>query len=147
MRGVLTPEKSVTVRLMNTNQPAVGELTERLEPLRHARDGAQAAPAEKELAPGGYLMIREKGDVQVIPIDREITHIGRGFHCEVHLDDQSVSRRHAILMRRMNVTRILDDRSSNGTFVNGRRISAQQLDDGDVIVLGRLILEYRQISA
>jgi pSer/pThr/pTyr-binding forkhead associated (FHA) protein len=60
----------------------------------------------------------------------------------VCLDDQSVSRRHAIITRRRNTVKILDDRSSNGTYVNGRRISQAQLQDGDVIVLGRVILGY-----
>jgi pSer/pThr/pTyr-binding forkhead associated (FHA) protein len=63
----------------------------------------------------------------------------------VRLEDQSVSRRHAIITRRLNTTRILDDRSSNGTYVNGRRISEEQLRDGDVIVLGRVILGYLEV--
>ncbi len=53
-------------------------------------------------------------------------HIGRGLTAGLRLDDASVSRRHAILVPRPSGARILDDRSSNGTFVNGRRI--QQAD-------------------
>ncbi len=48
-------------------------------------------------------------------------HIGRGLSADLHLDENSVSRRHAILVPRPGGARILDDRSSNGTFVNGRR--------------------------
>ena len=40
---------------------------------------------------------------------------------------------------------MLDDRSSNGTFVNGRRIVQADLNDGDVLVLGRVVLRYLEI--
>jgi len=53
-----------------------------------------------------------------------------------------VSRRHAILVPRPGGARILDDRSANGTFVNGRRIQQADLCDGDVIVVGRVVLRY-----
>ena len=41
--------------------------------------------------------------------------------------------------------RILDDRSSNGTFVNGRRVQQAELRNGDVIVLGRVMLRYIEV--
>ena len=42
-------------------------------------------------------------------------------------------------------SRILDDRSANGTFVNGRRVTEAELRDGDVVVLGRVVLTYRDV--
>ena len=42
-------------------------------------------------------------------------------------------------------SRILDDRSANGTFVNGRRVTEAELADGDVVVLGRVVLTYRDV--
>jgi pSer/pThr/pTyr-binding forkhead associated (FHA) protein len=65
----------------------------------------------------------------------------------VVLDDQSVSRRHAIVHQRAASVRILDDRSANGTFVNGRRVTEADLRDGDVVVLGRVVLTYRDVVA
>ncbi len=61
------------------------------------------------------------------------------------LDEASVSRRHAILVPEGDGTRILDDRSSNGTFVNGRRIQQADLSNGDVIVVGRVVLRYLEL--
>ena len=43
--------------------------------------------------------------------------------------------------------RILDDRSANGTWVNGRRVFDAELHDGDVIVMGRAVLVYRELLA
>ena len=52
----------------------------------------------------------------------------------------------ALLAVRAHGARILDDRSANGTHVNGRRISEAELTDGDVIVLGRVVLSYVEIA-
>jgi pSer/pThr/pTyr-binding forkhead associated (FHA) protein len=38
--------------------------------------------------------------------------------------------------------RILDDRSTNGTLVNGRLVEAAELSDGDVLTLGSVVLTY-----
>ena len=58
-----------------------------------------------------------------------------------------VSRRHAIVHQRAGERRILDDRSANGTFVNGRRVTEAELRDGDVVVLGRVVLTYRDVPS
>jgi pSer/pThr/pTyr-binding forkhead associated (FHA) protein len=79
-------------------------------------------------------------------LDRPITHIGRGLIADVRLEDSHVSRRHAILAVRGDGTRILDDRSYNGTFVNGRRVTVQYLSDGDVVRFGRAVFRYTEIT-
>ena len=48
--------------------------------------------------------------------------------------------------QRSDQARLLDDRSSYGTFVNGRRIQQADLRDGDVIVLGRVLLRYLEVK-
>lgn len=55
------------------------------------------------------------------------------------------SRRHAILLAGPSGTRILDDRSSNGTLVNGRRVQQADLSSGDEILLGRVLLRYIEV--
>ena len=66
-----------------------------------------------------------------------MVYIGRSFTAGLRIDDHSVSRRHAIFVRRGGRTKVLDDRSLNGTFVNGRRVEEAELRDGDVVVLGQ----------
>jgi pSer/pThr/pTyr-binding forkhead associated (FHA) protein len=92
--------------------------------------------------PGRYFAIEADGSEQLLPLERTITHIGRGFTADIQLEDVSVSRRHAIVTQRRGAVRILDDRSSNGTFVNGRRIQEAELRGGDVVVIGRVVLQY-----
>ncbi len=64
---------------------------------------------------------------------------------DIRLDDHTVSARHAIVVVRADRLRILDDRSTNGTFVNGRRVEESALADGDVVTLGRVVLTYRDL--
>jgi pSer/pThr/pTyr-binding forkhead associated (FHA) protein len=80
------------------------------------------------------------------------TRIGRSPTADICLEDPSVSRRHAILLREGDSVRILDDRSLNGVFVNGERVSARVLADGDTLAVGRNELRFeapatRQIAA
>ncbi len=63
--------------------------------------------------------------------------LGRGRHCEVRIEDNSVSRAHAQVVKRGDLCWVIEDRGSrNGTFVNGRRIQWHELHDGDGIQLG-----------
>jgi pSer/pThr/pTyr-binding forkhead associated (FHA) protein len=60
--------------------------------------------------------------------------------------EDAVSRRHAIIVNDDDAVRILDDRSANGTRVNGEPVPAADLRDGDVIVVGRVALTYREFA-
>ena len=94
------------------------------------------------LPPARYLLA-DDGDAFVL--GDEVTHIGRGMRADVRLDDHTVSARHAIVVTRAGRLRILDDRSTNGTVVNGRRVDEAELHDGDVLVLGRVVMTYREL--
>jgi FHA domain len=95
---------------------------------------------------GRYMEIQGPLQTLRIPLDEEIIHIGRGIGSDLHLDDSSVSRRHALLVPRPGGQRILDDRSANGTFVNGRRVDQVDLHNGDVVTVGRAALRYVDVS-
>jgi pSer/pThr/pTyr-binding forkhead associated (FHA) protein len=95
--------------------------------------------------PGRYLEIRSHSEATLLPIERDILHIGRSLASDVRLEDVSVSRRHAILVSRGPHMRVLDDRSSNGVFLNGRRVTEADLSDGDVLALGRIVIRYLEV--
>jgi predicted component of type VI protein secretion system len=102
----------------------------------------RSAAALLALEPARYL-VADSGEAFVLAGD--VTHVGRGITADVRLDDHTVSARHAIVVARAVGVRILDDRSTNGTVVNGRRVDEAQLHDGDVVVLGRVVLTYRDL--
>ena len=68
--------------------------------------------------------------------------IGRTPDAGVFLDDVTVSRNHALLVRRRDGLYIDDLGSLNGTYVNRERIESHQLDDGDEIQIGKYKLSY-----
>ncbi len=82
-----------------------------------------------------FLRIEDSGDVA--PLRGEVTTVGRGRGVDIRLDDPSVSRLHAELVRRGPYVYVVDlGLSRNGTRVNGRPIARRVLDDGDVISFG-----------
>ena len=90
----------------------------------------------------GYLEIESGTDRRMVPLPSEVTHLGRGIAADVRIDDATVSRRHAVIVRDKEAVRILDDRSMNGVWVNGMRVTEAVLSDGDEILLGRVPLRY-----
>jgi hypothetical protein len=97
--------------------------------------------------PGRYLAVEHGATEQLIPLSSAITHIGRGLAADIRIEDQRVSRRHAILAQRGDGICVLDDRSSNGTFLNGGEVQAASVHDGDLIGVGPLVLRYVEIRS
>src|SRR6202162_3751310 len=82
-----------------------------------------------------FLRIEDTGDV--VALRGEVTTVGRGRGVDVRLDDPSVSRLHAELIRRGPYVYVVDlGLSRNGTRVNGRPVARRVLDEGDVLSFG-----------
>jgi pSer/pThr/pTyr-binding forkhead associated (FHA) protein len=62
--------------------------------------------------------------------------IGRGDQCSVPVPDAHMSRLHAEVLAFEGAVTVRDLGSSNGTFVNGRRVQLHTLKNGDVITVG-----------
>jgi pSer/pThr/pTyr-binding forkhead associated (FHA) protein len=91
------------------------------------------------------VAVESGGTQRLIPLSRPITHIGRGLAADIRIADLRVSRRHTILAQQADGLRVLDDRSSNGTFLNGREVQGATLHDRDVIGIGPVVLRYVEI--
>jgi hypothetical protein len=93
---------------------------------------------------GAALVIRSGGGRagESFSIDDERVSIGRSPDAGVFLDDVTVSRNHALLVRRRDGLYIDDLGSLNGTYVNRRRIESHRLSDGDEIQVGKYKLSY-----
>ena len=115
-----------------TAQYELGETTE--------SEAVKEAPA----APGGpSLVIRTGGRAgDSFTLDGERFTIGRDTDSDVFLDDVTVSRNHAVVVRRADGLHIDDLGSLNGTYVNRRRIESQKLGDGDELQVGKFKLTY-----
>jgi len=82
-----------------------------------------------------FLRVEDSGEV--FPLSETVTTVGRGRGVDIRLEDPSVSRLHAELVRRGPYVYVVDlGLSRNGTRVNGRPIARRLLDDGDVLSFG-----------
>jgi hypothetical protein len=77
-------------------------------------------------------------------IERRAVVLGRSRECDVVLDDRSVSRRHAELVRHGDGFLLRDLDSTNGSSVNGKRIREAAVQPGDDITLGTVELTFEQ---
>jgi hypothetical protein len=91
--------------------------------------------------PGRYLLLDENNVFTVVPLTRAGTRIGSSFTADIRLEDPTVSRRHALVLRSANGHRILAD-SGAGLYVNGERVETSPLNHGDEIRVGRHRLYY-----
>src|SRR6266700_4263474 len=84
---------------------------------------------------GPFIRIEDSG--MVVPLRPDVTNVGRGRGVDVRLDEPSVSRLHAEIIRRGTYVYVVDmGLSRNGTRVNGRPIARRVLEDGDVVSFG-----------
>ena len=95
-------------------------------------------------AEGAALVIRSGGgrSGETFQVGGEQMTIGRSPDAEVFLDDVTVSRNHALLVRRRDGLYIDDLGSLNGTYVNRRRIESHKLVDGDELQIGKYKLTF-----
>jgi hypothetical protein len=99
---------------------------------------------EEVTGEGATLVIRSGGgrSGEAFPVEGERMTIGRSPEAEVFLDDVTVSRNHALLVRRRDGLYIDDLGSLNGTYVNRRRIESHRLQNGDELQVGKYKLTY-----
>jgi pSer/pThr/pTyr-binding forkhead associated (FHA) protein len=91
--------------------------------------------------PGKYLAMFADGRTRVIELSDGWSRIGRSRTADIRLDDPTVSRRHAVVVRTPEGDlRVLDDRSMNGILVNGEAVDWSPLTDGDELQIGRYTL-------
>ncbi|MGH1503024.1 MAG: FHA domain-containing protein [Acidimicrobiales bacterium] len=115
------------------------DATEALDPTIDAPvvDAAGAAPGY------GMLVVRQGSKRgSRIALDAERIQIGRHPESDIFLDDVTVSRRHAEILRGATGYEVIDAGSLNGTYVNRERVDRASLSDGDQLQVGKFKLVY-----
>jgi len=105
-------------------------------------DTVDAAPPSLPLAGAGFLVLGAPPGSGRIPLPSARTVFGRKG-ADVDLDDPAVSRRHFQVEVAGRDVFVRDLDSSNGTFVNGRRVRYAELVDGDEVRAGETFLVFR----
>ncbi len=96
----------------------------------------QAGDKDKGAPPPTIYLTHNGKTVKKQLIDGPRLLIGRSDHNDLSIDSSFVSRHHAMFVRHGEATLLMDLNSSNGTFVNSRRISNQVLINNDIISIG-----------
>src|SRR6266545_1316014 len=119
-------------------------LTRRKASLRLATPGEIAAHLDKFFKPR-LVGVTPSGEKVEASLDQLETEIGKAPHNRIVLSDPTVSGTHAMVLARDGGYNIVDLGSSNGTFVNGRRLGNEShvLQHGDKIQLGQALLTFR----
>ena len=127
--------------------------------LAHSEPAAEAATATYKVGETGELEVVELADVvargaalviragggrsgESFPIRGDRLTVGRRPESDIFLDDVTVSRDHAIIVRRGSDYFLDDCGSLNGTYVNRRRIDSHRLTDGDELQIGKYKLAF-----
>jgi pSer/pThr/pTyr-binding forkhead associated (FHA) protein len=97
-----------------------------------------------ELREGAALLVVRKGpnEGSKYMLDAEVTRAGRHPDSDIFLDDITVSRRHAEIIRRTDGFHVLDAGSLNGTYVNRDRVEEAKLANGDELQIGKFKLVF-----
>jgi sigma-B regulation protein RsbU (phosphoserine phosphatase) len=94
------------------------------------------------------LVLLQEGNAIPYALDGETTVLGRAPECQIQLDSNMVSRRHAQVTREGNAYYVEDLGSGNGTFLNGKRLTGRTpLKAEDRIKLGPILLRFETGSA
>jgi two-component system cell cycle response regulator len=117
--------------------PGIDDEDELEETTAGIRFRAAATLAQKPQAIRPWLVVVAGGNVgKMYRLEHRIV-LGRSLQCDVHIDQEGVSRRHAMLERTPEGSvQIVDLDSRNGTLVNGEPVSRETLRDGDKIQIG-----------
>ncbi len=137
--------------------PTFGEFEEELRQQDEAKRAAKAgisiptaAPPVPDVAMIARVTMRD--DTKEVPLvfkpGGKRLNVGRVSDNELSLNDSSVSKIHAALVVNQQGTLLVADTgSTNGTFINGRRISygeSRQIEDGDVVGFGDVEVRFRK---
>jgi pSer/pThr/pTyr-binding forkhead associated (FHA) protein len=116
--------------------------------IRYSLEAEEREPDMSQLremaSKGVALVVRSGGDMagEVFTPEGESTTVGREADSDIFLDDITVSRNHAVVIKKEDGYFVQDHGSLNGTYVNNVRVETQKLTDGDQLQVGKYKLTF-----
>ena len=145
----------VTLQPDTSNRPGEVDVDAELSPAIEEVAGAELVDGGTRVfevpvvrAPEVVIEVREPNRApRRVPMSGRPLSIGRAPECELVLKDSRVSRRHARLQARDGVLVLTDLGSTNGTRVNGHRVTELVLGAGDTIQIGETSMVVEAVPA
>jgi len=94
------------------------------------------AGVDTPTAPPQLVVTNSGSVIQELTMQKPRTLVGRSEHNDISISSRFISRHHALLVKHGNSTFLMDLNSTNGTFVNAKRVSNHVLMHDDVITVG-----------
>ncbi len=110
-----------------------------------AIDQTMLEPLSEPPAVGCQLRVLRGQQIGTIfKLDSDEIEVGRNPHCDIFLNDMTVSRKHATLVKSGLSYKIYDENSFNGVWVNGKAVDNAMLKPGDQVQIGSFRLVFEQ---
>ncbi|RME20978.1 MAG: FHA domain-containing protein [Deltaproteobacteria bacterium] len=93
--------------------------------------------------PATLTILEGPGEGKIFLLKKEETVVGRQEGADIRLDSKEVSRKHLIISHTRAGWRLQDQKSLNGTYINGVKVHSAILRNGDRITLGDVVLEFK----
>jgi pSer/pThr/pTyr-binding forkhead associated (FHA) protein len=122
----------------------------KVDPLQDAPGTSDDAVVQLGDLPAGVasLVVRTGSQAGAsFPLRATLTRLGRHPDSEIILDDITVSRRHADIVREGDTYFVRDAGSLNGTYVNAERVDEAELHQGDELQVGKFRLVFFEIGS
>lgn len=126
----------VTVDLIEAPKLPEGTWSDDVLPLN------ETTSEEKVIPPSLFVTHNGRVCQKVVMDEAARLLVGRSVHNDISLTSKFISRHHALLVRSGNATFVIDLNSSNGVFVNSKRVTNQYLMHDDVIKIGNFRIKY-----
>lgn len=89
------------------------------------------------------VMFKDDGTRKEFPLSPGKTLVGRSDECDLRIPLPEISRKHSMLIVSSSSVTVRDLGSANGTYVNNKRVSEQELEAGDHLVIGPVVFTVR----
>ena len=148
------PDQGDIRRAAGTDAPDSDRATDTTQTFGHDSDlsfvpfGSELGEAELDaieaLPSGAALLLVRSGPTAGARylLDTDVTTVGRHPEADIFFDDVTVSRRHAEITRSGATFELVDQRSLNGTYVNGERVDRASLTNGAEVRVGKFRLNF-----
>lgn len=139
-RVTMSEDDELETGIFRVRSEAKAEVTSKVGAVQPIAMQSEAQGAAPTPVGGGQPRLEVGG--QAYPLVRAITVLGRGTDADIRVEDPGVSRKHCeIVVGTPALVRDLN--STNGTFLDGQKISESALQDGSVVKIGGTSLVYR----
>ena len=87
------------------------------------------------------LLKFKNSEIKTIETDKGEITIGRNPNCDIHIDNLGVSKQHAKIIKQDGLYVVEDLNSTNGTYINRKRIARAVINNNDEIHIGKHTLQ------